>query len=375
MSPDDGDLLTALSTQLRRLTGIEITLSEWKLNDLPNHLKMNFKLVDDKGQLLEQSRDLDHLKEYWAEEAASSFQSIPDSEYEQQGLTRWMFGDLPAQITLQQNGLEITAYPALIDQGEYVDLTLLDTVKQAQQQTHLGLRKLFMLSEADIVKYLRKQLPNIQQMCMHYVSVPSNPLYTINSEKTPCEQLKTDLIHLAFDHCFLRSYPAITTQNEFEQRLQGNRSELINTANQLAQQIAKALTEYHAIAKRLSSNIPLTSINAVKDIQSQLSSLIYQGFAHRTPDEALRRLPLYLQAMAQRLDKLLSDPMRDRQWMAEVQPHWHRYLSHANNHTSQELQHYRWMIEEYRMSLFAQGLKTAYPISAKRLEKQWKLCN
>ena len=79
--------------------------------------------------------------------------------------------------------------------------------------------------------------------------------------------------------------------------------------------------------------------------------------------------------MAQRLDKLLSDPMRDRQWMAEVQPHWQRYLSHANNHTSQELQHYRWMIEEYRMSLFAQGLKTAYPISAKRLEKQWKLCN
>ena len=375
MSADDGDLLTALSSQLRRLTGIEIVPSEWRLNDLPDHLKMNFKLVDDKGQLLEQSRDLDHLKKHWAEEAASSFQSIPDSEYEQQGITRWTFGDLPAQISLQQNGLEITAYPALIDQGEHVDLTLLDTAKQAQQQTHLGLRKLFLLSEADIVKYLRKQLPNIQQMCMHYVSVPSNPLYPINSQKSPCEQLKTDLIHLAFDHCFIKGYPTISSQKEFEQRLQANRSELINTANNLAQQIAKALSEYHAIAKRLSSNIPLTSINAVKDIKSQLSSLIYHGFTHQTPDEALKRLPLYLQAIGQRLDKLLSDPMRDRQWMAEVQPHWQRYHSHASDHTSQELQHYRWMIEEFRVSLFAQGIKTAYPISAKRLEKQWKLCN
>ena len=375
MSADDGDLLTALSSQLRRLTGVEIVPSEWRLNDLPEHLKMNFKLVDDKGQLLEQSRDLDHLKKHWAEEAASSFQSIPDSEYEQQGITRWTFGDLPAQISLQQNGLEITAYPALIDQGEHVDLTLLDTAKQAQQQTQLGLRKLFLLSEADIVKYLRKQLPNIQQMCMHYVSVPSNPLYPINSQKSPCEQLKTDLIHLAFDNCFIKGYPTISSQKEFEQRLQANRSELINIANNLAQQIAKALIEYHAIAKRLSSNIPLTSINAVKDIKSQLSSLIYHGFTHQTPDEALKRLPLYLQAMGQRLDKLLSDPIRDRQWMAEVQPHWQRYHSHASDHTSQELQHYRWMIEEFRVSLFAQGIKTAYPISAKRLEKQWKLCN
>ena len=113
----------------------------------------------------------------------------------------------------------------------------------------------------------------------------------------------------------------------------------------------------------------------MKDIKSQLSSLIYHGFTHQTPDEALKRLPLYMQAMGQRLDKLLSDPMRDRQWMAEVQPHWQRYHSHASDHTSQELQHYRWMIEEFRVSLFAQGIKTAYPISAKRLEKQWKLCN
>ena len=83
----------------------------------------------------------------------------------------------------------------------------------------------------------------------------------------------------------------------------------------------------------------------------------------------------YFQAIGQRLDKLLSDPMRDKQWMAEIQPHWRRYLSHANNHTSEELQRYRWMIEEFRISLFAQGIKTAFPISAKRLEKQWALCH
>jgi ATP-dependent helicase HrpA len=375
MSPDDGDLLATLSSQLRHLTGIEITPSDWQTDDLPNYLQMNFKLVDEKGALLEQSRDLHYLKKHWAQQAAASFQAIPDSEYEQQGLTSWSFGDLPAQITLQQNKLDITAYPALIDQESHVDLTLLDTAKQAQQQTHLGLRRLFMLAQADSVKYLHKQLPNIQQMCLHYVSVPANPFHDINKQQTPCEQLKTDLIHLAFDHCFITGHATITSQSEFEQRLLAKRSDLLNIANTLAQQLAKPLAEYHAIAKRLSSKLPLTAINAVKDIQSQLSYLIYQGFAHHTPDEALRRLPYYFQAIGQRLDKLLSDPMRDKQWMAEIQPHWRRYLSHANDHASVELQRYRWMIEEFRISLFAQGIKTAFPISAKRLEKQWALCH
>ena len=379
MLPDDGDLLAALSKQLYRLTGVEIANSDWQTADLPNYLQMNFKLVDDKGALLEQSRDLQYLKQHWAQQAAESFQSIPDSEFEQQGLTSWSFGDLPTQITLQQNKLEITAYPALIDQGSHVDLTLLDTAKQAKQQTHLGLRRLFMLALADNIKYLHKNLPNIQQMCMHYVSVPANPFNDTTpiqtAQQTPCEQLKMDLIHLAFDRCFLNDQAAITTRPAFEQRLQAKRSELINVANLLAQQLAKPLAEYHAIAKRLSSKLPLTALNAVKDIQSQLAYLIYQGFAHHTPDGALRRLPHYFQAIGQRLDKLVSDPVRDKQWMAEVQPHWQRYLAHANNQSSEALQHYRWMIEEFRISLFAQDIKTAFPISAKRLEKQWALCH
>jgi ATP-dependent helicase HrpA len=216
MSPEDGDLLAALSGQLRRLTGVEIATSDWQVEALPNYLQMNFKLVDDKGGLLEQSRDLQYLKQQWAQQAAASFQSIPDSEYEQQGLTSWSFGDLPAQISLQQNKLEITAYPALIDHVSHVDLTLLDTAKQAAKQTHLGLRRLFMLAMADNIKYLHKNLPNIQQMCLHYVSVPDNPFNDKkgkhNTQQTPCEQLKTDLIHLAFDRCFINEQPVITKQ-------------------------------------------------------------------------------------------------------------------------------------------------------------------
>jgi len=374
MSPDDGDLLAALSKQLHRLTGIEIAHTDWQLDELPTYLQMNFKLVDEHGVLLEQSRDLHELKQHWAQQAAASFQAIPDSEFEQQGLTHWSFGDLPAQITLQQNQLDITAYPALIDRDSHVDLTLLDTAKQAQQQTHLGLRRLFMLAQADSIKYLHKNLPDIQQMCLHYVSVPENPFQEQTRQQTPCEQLKTDLIHLAFDQCFLNEKIPITTQAEFEQRLQQKRSDLIEIANKLAQQLAKPLAEYHLIAKRLSSKLPLTAIHAVKDIQSQLSHLIYQGFAHHTPEEAIRRLPFYCQAIGLRLDKLVSDPMRDTQWMNEIKPHWQRYLSQANKQPSEALQQYRWMIEEFRISLFAQGIKTAYPISTKRLDKQWALC-
>ena len=374
MSPDDGDLLASLSKQLHRLTGVEIAHADWQLDELPTYLQMNFKLVDEHGALLEQSRDLHALKQQWAIQAAASFQAIPDSEFEQQELTSWSFGDLPSQITLQQNQLDITAYPALIDQTTHVDLTLLDTAKQAQQQTHLGLRRLFMLAQADSIKYLHKNLPNIQQMCLHYVSVPENPFQESTVQQTPCEQLKTDIIHLAFDHCFLHDQAPLTNQAEFEHRLQQKRSDLIDIANKLAKQLAKPLAEYHLIAKRLGAKLPLTAIHAVKDIQSQLSHLIYQGFAHHTPDDAIRRLPFYCQAIGQRLDKLVSDPMRDTQWMTEVKPHWQRYLSHANKQPSEALEQYRWMIEEFRISLFAQGIKTAYPISAKRLDKQWALC-
>jgi ATP-dependent helicase HrpA len=378
MSAEDGDLLTALSKQLQRLSGIKIKPADWQLAELPNHLKMNFKLVNEAGEVLDESRDLMALKHQWAQQAAVSFQAIPDSEYEQQDLTNWSFGHLPEKIIIEQNNLEMTAYPALIDQGNHIDLTLLDTAKQARHQTRLGLRRLFMLSQADTVKYLYKHLPNIQQMCLHYMTVPAKPFQdhdlSPSSAKTPCEQLKMDLIHLAFDQCFISAQNPITNQIQFEQRLELKKRDLIKTATQLAQLLAKPIAEYHAIAKRLSGDLPLTAISAVKDIKSQLSYLVYQGFAHYTSEEALRRLPLYFQAIGQRLDKLSSDPRRDKQWMTEIQPHWQRYLANVDKDTTDALTQYRWMLEEFRISLFAQGIKTAYPISAKRLEKQWALC-
>ena len=376
MSPESGALLPALSEQLRKLTRVEIPLSDWNVSELPLHLQMNFRLIDEDGKLLAESRDLNQLKQTWAKQAAASFRQIPDSEFEQQGLTAWTFGNLPVQTTLQQNGLEMTAYPALVDKGDCVDLTLMDTLAQAQTQTKKGLRRLFMLAQADAIKYLNKHLPNIQQMCLHYTNVQPAPFANVDSDskQTPCEQLKTDLINVAFDRCFIFEQEAILNQHDFERRLEEKRSHLINIATELAQQIAKPLAEYHTIAKRLSGKMPLTAINAVKDIREQLNHLIYQGFVHHTPDEALKRLPAYFQAIGYRLDKLNSDPMRDKQWMTDIAPHWQRYLSSVGKQSSEEFELYRWMLEEYRISLFAQGIKTAYPISSKRLEKQWDLC-
>ncbi|MDH5357494.1 MAG: ATP-dependent RNA helicase HrpA [Gammaproteobacteria bacterium] len=375
ISAESGALLPALSEQLRKLTGVEIPLSDWNISELPSYLQMNFRLIDEEGKLLAESRDLVQLKQDWAKEAAASFRQLPDNEFEQHGLTSWSFSELPEQVTLSQNGLEMTAYPALIDKGDHVDLTLMDTLNQAKKQTSRGLRRLFMLAQADSVKYLQKNLPNIQQMCMHYANVPPSPFDDEQGvgQQTPCEQLKTDLIDVAFERCFILGQDAIHNKQDFEQRLENKRSDLISIATELAGQIAKPLAEYHAIAKRLSGKIPLTAINAVKDIREQLDHLLYQGFVHHTPDEALKRLPAYFQAIAQRLDKLNTDPTRDRQWMIEILPHWQRYLNNANKLSSMEFNDYRWMLEEFRVSLFAQGIKTAYPVSAKRLDKQWKL--
>ncbi len=375
LSPESGALLPALSERLRKLTGVEIDEKDWRTDELPLYLQMNFKLVDDDGKLLDESRDLNRLKEDWAREAAASFRQIPDSDYEKTGLTSWSFDKLPEQITLEQNGLQMTAYPALVDKNDSVDLTLMDTAAQAQQLTRLGLRRLFMLAQADAVKYLQKNLPGIKEMCLHYANVPPSPYdANSNSKLTPCEQLKTDLIHVAFDRCFILELPAIRHREAFEQRLNSRRGDLIKIASDLAQNIAAPLAEYHAIAKRLSSNIPLAAINAVNDIKEQLGFLVYQGFVHDTPDEALKRLPVYCQAAGIRLDKLLTDPAKDRQRMAEVKPHWQKFISKVNKIETEAFHDYRWMLEEFRISVFAQELKTAYPISGKRLEKQWQLC-
>ncbi|MCX4191170.1 ATP-dependent RNA helicase HrpA [Methylophaga sp. OBS1] len=375
LSPESGALLPALSERLRKLTGVEIDEKDWRTDELPLYLQMNFRLVDDDGKLLDESRDLNRLKQDWAREAAASFRQIPDSEYEKTGLTSWSFDALPEQITLEQNGLEMTAYPALIDKTDSVDLTLMDTAAQARQLTRLGLRRLFMLAQADAVKYLHKNLPGIKEMCLHYANVPPSPYGDkTNSRLTPCEQLKTDLIHVAFDRCFILEQAAIRSREAFEQRLNSRRGDLIKIASELAQNIASPLAEYHAIAKRLGSNIPLAAINAVNDIREQLGFLVYQGFVHDTPDEALKRLPVYCQAAGIRLDKLLTDPAKDRQRMAEVKPHWQKFISKVNKIETEAFYEYRWMLEEFRISLFAQELKTAYPISAKRLEKQWQQC-
>jgi len=376
MSTDMGALLPALSEQLRKLTGVEIKLSDWNLTELPNYLQMNFRLLDEQGKLLEESRDLNHLKQQWATEAAASFRQMPDSEFEQKGLTSWTFDELPESITMEQNGLEMTAYPALVDRGDSVDLTLMDTQSQATDFTGKGLRRLFMLAQADSIKYLYKHMPDIQKMCLHYTNVPPSPFDDGkgDSKITPSEQLRTDLIAVAFDRCFLFDQAPILNKADFEERLETKRGELILTATDLAKQVAKPLAEYHAIAKRLSGKMPLTALNAVKEIREQLNHLLYQGFVHSTPDEVLKRLPFYFQAIGQRLDKIGSDPMRDKQWMQEVAPHWQRYLNKVQKNNSTEFIAYRWMLEEFRISLFAQGIKTAYPVSTKRLIKQWDHC-
>ena len=375
LTPYEGALLPALSEQLRKMTGVEIRPEDWRLEELPLYLKMNFKLVDEAGQLLAESRDLHQLKQDWSKEAAASFRQLPDSEYEKTGMTGWDFDELPEHIVMQQNDLEMTAYPALVDRGDHVDLTLMDTLQQAQTFTAAGLRKLFMLAEKDKVKYLQKNLPDIQKMCLHYANVPESPFEDKHSQKiTPCEQLKQDLIAVAFDRCFLKAQDWPRNKTQFEQRLQQRSGELIQIANQLARMVAEPLREYHAITKRLSGNIPLAAMHAVKDIREQLGYLVYQGFVHHTPDETLQRLPIYFRAIGSRLDKLKTDPAKDRQRQMEVQPHWQRYLYNIQRADQPAMQHYRWMIEEFRVSVFAQEIGTAYPVSAKRLDKQWAEC-
>jgi ATP-dependent helicase HrpA len=222
-----------------------------------------------------------------------------------------------------------------------------------------------MLRLKDQVKYLRKNLPDIQSLCLLYQSIGS------------CESLKSELIETAFDRVFIDGRPLASASNVFEARLDSGRSGLVETANALCGEIKNVLAQYHQTRQRLDSNGLHGCQTARVDIESQLSHLVYTGFIRCTPAQWLSHLPRYLEAIELRINRLLQSPIKDQQLQREIDPYWRRcidYMAAADDEwrSDQVFLMYRWMLEEYRVSLFAQRLGTSLKTSSKRLETLWR---
>ncbi|MGZ4980420.1 MAG: ATP-dependent RNA helicase HrpA [Methylobacter sp.] len=366
IEPDfKGSLQEWLGNRLKKLTGEAIPLNAWNMETLTNHLKMNFRVVDDQGQLLDYGRDLKKLQLKHTAKAGDSFDQIAADELNYTGCIGWAFDDLPETYQFIQKGQSFVGYPAIIDEGDAVGVRIFDTEQKAALQHQAGLMRLFQLQLRKECTYVTKNMPKSAAAELTYNRLPKHPIIGSDAEVL----YKDDVLYVALYGVFVEGR-TIRTQQAFEQTLQQNKSGLIGAANDAAKVALEIMELYGAIKTQLNSfnaNDPLT-----KDINEQLDLLIYAGFIRNTPYQQLKAIPRYLKAIQYRIDK------RDNalQKVQEANRYATRFWADVEKKAKKdkvipEQDPYRWMLEEFRVSLFAQQLKTAYPVSAKRMDKAW----
>ncbi|BCB25847.1 ATP-dependent helicase [Sulfurimicrobium lacus] len=364
LNPADRPLTRDLGFFIKAAKGIDIPAEAWANDTVPEHLRMNFRVIDGDNRELASSRDLEKLRSELGGQAEQSFGAALTSDFERDGITAWDFGDLPDKVEFQRHAQTLVGYPALVDQEGGVALRLFDTPAKAELAMRMGLARLLLLQLPEQARFLEKSLPINKATCLHYLPIGT------------CDELKRDLQHAIAEHVLIGDKPVVHTAAQFAQRRDESRPLLVSTTNQTCKLVADILAEYHAVAQKLQA--AKVSPSAISDMKEQLGQLVYLGFLAQTPMNWLRHYPRYLKAMALRLDKLPHAANRDSQLQAELAPFWRRYLDamlqleKRGATPSPELSDYRWMIEELRVSLFAQELKTIQPISTKRLEKQWE---
>jgi ATP-dependent helicase HrpA len=375
LRPREGPLPEALGRHLTRLTGVPIPAQDWQPEHLPAYLQMRFALLDEHGEVLEASRDLVALQRVHGQQARETFRPADGAGLERDGVTRWDFGALPETVSFQRDGVSLTAYPALVDQGESVAIRLLDVEGQAAEAHRKGLTRLFMLALPQQFRSLEKHLPGLREMCLEYATLTApGAAPSQRASASCCQELKRHILELAAERAFLGDYARIRSAAVFEERRERGRARLVDDAAALCRLVGGILKAHGGLRRRLSSARSGPG-DALDDIRLQLRHLVHRGFVADTPLRWLTQLPRYLQAVGLRLDRLVADPARDAQRMAEIAPYCRAYLDRVAHPAGAPartagLDEFRWTLEEFRVSLFAQELRTLFPVSAKRLDRR-----
>lgn len=369
IEPDfKGTVQEWLGNRLRKLTDEAIPLNAWAMDSLPEHLKMNFRIVED-GKLLDYGRDLKKLQAKYAVEAGDSFDQIAADELNYTGCIQWAFEDLPISYAFIQKGQDFVGFPALVDEGDAVGVRIFDTAQKAALQHSAGLMRLFALQLRKECTYINKNMPQSAAIELTYNRLPKHPIVpTAQTTSTYKDDMLTLILHSVFI-----DGKTIRTQAAFEQSLRENKAGLMTVANEASKVTLDIMTLYSVIKtalQRFNANDPLA-----KDLNEQLDLLIYAGFIRNTPYEQLKAIPRYLKAAQYRLDKYDNNAQKVQELQRYTIRYWKDIEKKAKKDTViPEYDPFRWALEEFRVSLFAQQLKTAYPVSAKRMDKLWDEC-
>ncbi|WP_175941548.1 ATP-dependent RNA helicase HrpA [Burkholderia pyrrocinia] len=405
-----GGLVEALIADVRGETQVAMKTADFKLETLPAHLFMNFKVIDEHGRQLAMGRNLAQLRQELGAQAQQQFQKIAAASTISTGgeadagpaagqaaapaatagsagrgakagkgsapqtaaaaeagatalyenLTTWNFGKLPELLEIRRRGQTLYGYPALVDRGTHCDVEVFDSPEEAARIHRAGLRRLFALQLKEPIKFLEKNLPGLREMAMQYMSLGTQ------------DELRDQLIDTALDRACLQD-PLPDDDASFHARRDEGRSRLNLLAQEIARLVGQILAEYAGLVKKLAQAKPFAQAHA--DLQQQLAALVGKRFVIDTPYVQLAHFPRYLKGIALRIDKLKADPARDAKQSADLLPlaqQYQRAVSQRGGVADPRLAEFRWLLEELRISLFAQELRTPMPVSVKRLHKVWE---
>lgn len=362
----EGSLPESLGRELTRMTGARVSDEAWEeaAAQLDGHLKMNLEVVDARGKFLGEGRDLAELTARFAE-ASQAALAIPQQKQEQKPVEARAFAQVAEKTQQKIAGLSMTVFPALVEEGGVVKEGRFPTQAEADFQHRRALQKLLLQQLAEPAKYLRGKLPGLTELGLLY------------REMGRPEALVEDILLASLDACVLDGEAALPRDGAALAALaEKKRGDWTAHAERIARLVLDILKLAHGLQKRFKGKIDLAQAMALNDIKQQLANLVYPGFVRETPGEWLKEVPRYLKAIEQRLDKVGGQVQRDRVWTGELTTAWEQYQARAAKHAQEgkrdpELTLYRWMLEEYRVSLFAQQLGTKMAVSDKRLAKQW----
>jgi ATP-dependent helicase HrpA len=355
-------LTKALARYVQRAAGEPVPADALDGADLPAHLLMNFLVIDEAGRELATGRDLAALKSQLGQAAQLTF-AAAEPGIEKSGIRAWDFGELPATIAFTRSGRKLTGYPALVDEGESVAIRLFDTGGAAAESLRGGVRRLMTLALKEQVRQLDKSLPGFTQAAL------------LLRAFAPADELKDDLLLAILDRAFIGDDDLPRNAKAFEELKQRARARLPAVREAGCRLFVTIAEEYQRAQQRLGAAAK-SAPQPAADLRGQLGRLVYKGFMSATPWERLHDLPRYLKAAQVRIDKYPRDAERDAKHAGSIASIWKRYEERAiklkrAGENEPRLEDFRWRIEELRVSLFAQELKTPYPVSYKRLDKLW----
>ena len=360
ISPEQGPLLDAIERQLKRMSGLTVPRECWDWNSIADHLKMTFRVIDDKRKKVAESKDLLALKEQLRAQVQQTLSQVADDDIEQEGLTLWSFGPLPQEYSQKRGGFEMKAYPALVDQKDSVAIQLFDSPVAQQTAMWAGQRRLVLLNVPSPIKYLQEKLPNKAKLGLYFTPFGKVAELIDDCIACGCDQLMQQHGGLSWN------------SDTFQQQKEVIRGELNEAVVKIAAQVEQILTAAHGIRKLFKGKMTLELAFAHSDIQAQLERLIHKGFVTATGAARLPDLLRYLKGIERRMEKIPVDANRDRMYMLKVQHVEQAYQQLVGKlgkgqAMPEEVRNVRWMIEELRISYFAQVLGTPYPVSDKRV--------